>query len=104
MKAKSSSQMKSFSLPDVCKLRSRQQPQVFTFLNVIYFPSNCSKFAVECDPNCEISQKVHILGFFFQKIDGFFREKTNTSKSLKMANLQWNAYQLILFPKNFFPP
>ena len=48
-----------------------------------------------------ISQNVQNLGFF-EKINGLFRKKTIVSKSLKVANLLYNAYQITLFLENVF--
>ena len=47
----------------------------FTFLNMIFFLLNCSKFAVECDYNSKNSQNVQNW-CFFGEIDGFFKIAT----------------------------
>ena len=47
----------------------------------ILFSPNCSKFAVECDCNSKISQKVHNLGFFGKKV-GLFEKKNKNFFSI----------------------
>ena len=60
-----------------------------------------SKFDVNCDWTSKISQNVQSLGFF-KKIDGLFEKKSWIfSKSLKVANLPWNATEIVKFFKTF---
>ena len=66
---------------------------------------NFSEFIVECEWSSKISQKNQKMDFF-GKIDGFFSKKNLElfSKSLNMANFLSNATQMVLLPKNVFPP
>ena len=53
---------------------------------------NCSKFAVECNWDSKFSQNERNLGLFWKKKWVFLQKNLNFSKSLKLANLRWNAY------------
>ena len=78
----------------------------FTSEREIIFSPNWSKFAVECDWNRKNSQNVQKLGFFFGKIDKFFRKK---NLEIFQNRYMWqfffyNASQMVFFLENVFPP
>ena len=61
-----------------------------------------SKLAVKCDWNSKNSKNVQKLGFFKKTIDGLFEKKNLvSSNSLKVANLRWNATEIVKFLKTF---
>ena len=60
---------------------------------------NYSKFALECDWKSKIFQNVRNV-YFLYEIDFFPRKTRFFSRSVMIANLLQNAYQIILFNEN----
>ena len=85
MEPKSSSQMRYFWLfyPMFanCVHAKRQHRRFCSHLHVnLFFQTNCSKFAVECDWNSKNSQNVQNLGFFWKIICVFWKKLEFSSK------------------------
>ena len=60
-----------------------------------FLSTNCCIFVVKCSLNSKISQIRTKFGVFWEKVE-LFRKKT-FSKSLKVANLQKNGYQMVYY-------
>ena len=103
MKAKFCSQIGQSFYPMFENWACVNEPRSVAHVCEIFFSSNCSKFAVECDWNRKISQNIQNFGFFVKKWMGFPKKvliffKIAKGSKFALLHIEW------FYLKMSFPP